>query len=142
MRAVLITAGFYNLLWGAWVIFFPTTLFGWLGINPINYPEFWQCLGMIVGVYGVGYLIAAENPQRHWPIVLVGLLGKVLGPLGMGWSIWNDALPLSLAWMCVWNDLVWWVPFGLILLQVKRACVAADVRRRKLPLSECKQSAS
>jgi small multidrug resistance pump len=45
-----------------------------------RYPDIWQCVGMIVGVYGVGYLIAAFDPLRHWPVILVGLLGKVLGP--------------------------------------------------------------
>jgi hypothetical protein len=44
----------------------------------------------------------------------------------MGWSIWNDAIPAALAWMCVWNDLVWWVPFGLILRQVKRAAPKSE----------------
>ena len=39
-------------------------------------------MGMIVGVYGIGYLIAARDPRTHWPIVLVGLLGKVFGPIG------------------------------------------------------------
>ena len=38
-----------------------------------RYPQIWQCVGMIVGVYGVGYLVAASDPLRHWPIVLVGM---------------------------------------------------------------------
>ena len=29
---------------------------------------------MIVGVYGIGYIIAAGNPYKHWPIIFVGLL--------------------------------------------------------------------
>ena len=37
---------------------------------------------MIVGVYGVGYATAALDPSRHWPVVLVGLLGKIFGPIG------------------------------------------------------------
>ena len=80
-----------------------------------NYPQFWQCIGMIVGVYGVGYAIAAFDPARHWPIVLVGFLGKVFGPLGMVQALWTKELPWGFALNCVTNDLIWWVPFFLIL---------------------------
>jgi hypothetical protein len=93
MRFVLVTAGVYNLVWGAWVVLFPAALFRIAGLAPANYLAIWQCVGMIVGVYGIGYLIAARQPLRHWPIVLVGLLGKVLGPIGMCWSVAIGALP-------------------------------------------------
>jgi len=115
MRPVLVCAGIYNLLWGAWVSAYPSALFRLAGMAPINYPQIWQCVGMIVGVYGVGYLIAARDPLRHWPIVLAGLLGKVLGPIGMLVSILKHDFPINIAWTCVTNDLIWWIPFGLIL---------------------------
>ena len=51
-----------------------------------RYSFLWQCVGMIVGVYGVGYLAAAAAPLRHWPIVLVGFLGK---------SVWPNRLHLG-----------------------------------------------
>ncbi len=78
---VLWAAAIYNLVWGGFVILFPMLPFRLAGMEPPNYPEIWQCLGMVVGVYGVGYAIAATNPLRHWPIVLVGLLGKILEPI-------------------------------------------------------------
>lgn len=70
---------------------------------------------MIVGVYGVGYIIAAFDPVRHWPIVFVSLLGKLLGPVGMVNAIWLGKLPAVAALTCLTNDLIWWVPFSLIL---------------------------
>ena len=39
-------------------------------------------VGMIVGVYGIGYIIASARPLVHWPIILVGFLGKIFGPIG------------------------------------------------------------
>jgi small multidrug resistance pump len=42
---------------------------------------------MIVGVYGVGYYIAAYDPYRHWPIVFVGFSGKFFGPIGMAFYV-------------------------------------------------------
>jgi peroxiredoxin len=115
MRHVLRAAAVYNLLWGAFAVLFPRALFDWLGMVQPNYPQFWQCIGMIVGVYGIGYAIAASDPARHWPIVLVGFLGKVAGPLGMVQALWEGAFPWTFALNCLTNDLVWWIPFALIL---------------------------
>ena len=91
MRNVLFAAGAYNVLWGAFAVLFPSAMFRWLDMPLPNYPQLWQCIGMIVGVYGIGYAIAAFDPARHWPIVLVGFLGKVFGPLGMVQARWVPA---------------------------------------------------
>lgn len=115
MRRVLFIAGLYNGLWGAFVVLFPNALFDWFGMDLPNYPQIWQCVGMIVGVYGLGYVIAATDPARHWPIVLVGLLGKILGPIGMLEALWTGSLPVRFALVCVFNDLIWWIPFALML---------------------------
>jgi peroxiredoxin len=76
---------------------------------------------MIVGVYGVGYLIAAGDHRRHWPIVLVGLLGKILGPIGFAWSLADGSFPPSLGLTILTNDLIWWVPFAMILWDAARS---------------------
>ncbi|QEG37575.1 SRPBCC family protein [Bythopirellula goksoeyrii] len=117
----LCAAGIYNLVWGALTIAFPHLLFDLTGVERVNYPEIWQCVGMIVGVYGIGYLIAAGNPRRHWPIVLVGLLGKIFGPIGFLGALWRGTFPPLFGLTILTNDLVWWIPFGLILLDAARA---------------------
>jgi hypothetical protein len=115
MRTVLNLAGYYNLAWGVAAGLFPNVLFDLVGMTRPLYPQFWQCIGMIVGVYGLGYLIAARDPYRHWPIVLVGLLGKLFGPLGfLGAALAGD-LPWTFGGVLLTNDLVWWGPFALIL---------------------------
>lgn len=116
IRPLLIFAGLYNLVWGALVVLFPALMFEKMGLQPPRYNAIWQCVGMIVGVYGIGYLIASRNPYRHWPIVLVGLLGKVFGPLGFVYAaLITKELPAAFGWVLIPNDLIWWVPFGLIL---------------------------
>jgi hypothetical protein len=73
------------LTWGTLAIGWPHLLFDFTDAERINYPEIWQCVGMIVGVCGIGYLIAATDSRTHWPIVLVGLLGKVFVRSGSWW---------------------------------------------------------
>ncbi len=108
-------AGIYNLLWGATTIAFPHFLFDVSGIDRLNYPEIWQCVGMIVGVYGIGYLIAAGDSRTHWPIVLVGLLGKVFGPIGFVVALLRGTFPPLFGLTILTNDLIWWIPFAMIL---------------------------
>lgn len=115
MSTVLWLAAIYNILFGAWTVLFPHHLFTLNDIAPPKYPELWQCVGMIVGVYGVGYGAAALAPLRHWPIVLVGLLGKVFGPIGFLKALYVGTFPLSFGAIILTNDLIWWVPFFLIL---------------------------
>jgi peroxiredoxin len=114
-RVVLRLAAIYNLCWGAWVILFPNHLFQWTGIQPPNYPGIWQCVGMIVGVYGIGYWIAGEDYRVHWPIVLVGFLGKLFGPIGFLQTALSGGLPWAWGWTIVTNDLIWWIPFASML---------------------------
>jgi peroxiredoxin len=120
MKTVLIAAGVYNVVWGAAVVLVPHLFFDLAGMQRPLYPQLWQCIGMIVGVYGVGYVIAAGDPVRHWPIVLVGLLGKVFGPIGFGWSLYRGDFPLVSGLTILTNDLVWWVPFAAILWHALR----------------------
>lgn len=116
----LVAAGVYNLLWGAVTVLWPDWLFTLTGMEPPAYPFIWQCVGMIVGVYGIGYLAAARDPLRHWPIVLVGLLGKIFGPLGYLGGILQGTVPAAFGVTLPTNDLIWWVPFAIILWHASR----------------------
>ena len=117
---VLRAAAIYNFVFGALVIFFPLSFFEIAGLPAPNYPEIWQCVGMIVGVYGVGYWIAGGDANTHWPIVLVGFLGKVFGPIGFLQAAIAGRFPWIFGWINVTNDLIWLVPFALILLRARR----------------------
>ena len=120
MKLTLVCAGVYNIIWGAWVVFFPMSAFELAGAQTPTYPQIWQCVGMIVAVYGLGYLIASSSPLKHWPIVLVGLVGKIFGPIGFIYSIYLGFFPLAFGWNIVFNDIIWWIPFGGIMLSVWR----------------------
>jgi len=76
---------------------------------------------MIVGVYGIGYLAASGDPARHWPIVLVGFLGKIFGPLGYLMGVVQGTVPPAFGVTLPTNDFIWWVPFAAILWYAFRA---------------------
>ena len=120
-RRWLWAAGIYNLAWGALAVAFPHVFFDLCDIARLNYPEIWQCVGMIVGVYGIGYLIASCDSRTHWPIVLVGLLGKVFGPIGFAVALIRGTFPPIFGLTILTNDLMWWLPFGMILWDTARS---------------------
>ncbi|TVR19597.1 MAG: hypothetical protein EA391_00295 [Balneolaceae bacterium] len=110
----LLAAAFYNIGFGIWAGLFPQQAFQLFGMDT-NTPLFlWQTIGMIVGVYGIGYGIAALNEQKHIPIVLVGLLGKIFGPLGFLYTYLAGDISLSFGIMIVLNDLIWYPAFFAI----------------------------
>ncbi len=114
-------AAAYNILWGSFIIFFPFFIFDRLGMTRPVYPQIWQCVGMIVGVYGIGYWFASFDYKRHWPIVLVGFLGKIFGPIGFAQALYLKTLPLEFGVILVFNDFIWWIPFYKLLEKTWKA---------------------
>ncbi len=115
MSTTLKLAAVYNLLWGLLVVLFPAYSFEILGLTPLNHPMVWQGMGMVIGVYGLGYWWAAQDPLTHWPIVAVGFLGKILGPMGFFINYFAGKVPVEFLFMLITNDFIWWIPFFLIL---------------------------
>lgn len=115
MSSTLKAAAVYNLVWGAWVILFPLHFFQVVGMEPPHHVMIWQGMGMVIGVYGLGYWWAAQNPLVHWPIVAVGFLGKLFGPAGFFMNYVQGKVPFAFFYTLITNDFIWWVPFFLIL---------------------------
>jgi len=142
MTAVLWVAAAYNIVWGTVVILFPRATLDLLRLPAPQTLQLWQCIGMIVGVYGVGYALAARDPLTRWPLVLVGLLGKVLGPIGFLDAAVRGEFPWSAGWMIVTNDLIWWIPFALILWRAREAAVDETTRPLSAALEQADPPAS
>jgi len=117
-RAWFYAAAVYNAIWGGLASLFPNALFRWLGMPPLNYPSMFQCIGMMVGVYAIGYWLIACDPKRYGPFAYIGLLGKVLGPLGFIWAALQGSLPWSFGWVNVTNDLIWLPAFTVFAVDV------------------------
>lgn len=115
MSLTLRIAALYNILWGAWVVLFPNHFFELVGMETPLHIMIWQGMGMVIGVYGLGYWWAARDPLTHWPIVAVGFLGKILGPIGFFVNYTQGKVPFEFIYTLFTNDFIWWIPFFLIL---------------------------
>ena len=114
-RGVFIAAGLYNIGWGIYTVFDPQWLFRFSKMAPLNHPAIMACLGMVIGLYGVLYLEVARVPERGWVLAAIGLAGKIFGPTGMAALVLTGEWPARAFVMCITNDLIWWVPFGIYL---------------------------
>jgi small multidrug resistance pump len=100
-------AAIYNLLWGTVTLLAPGLFFWAAGMEAPNYFVLWQCIGMFVLVYAPGYWWAARDPFRFRHFILIGFLGKILGPVGFVWFVAKGALPVAFGWTILTNDLIW-----------------------------------
>jgi hypothetical protein len=126
-RLIFATAAAYNIAFGLWAALTPLSFFTLFDLAPPLYPSIWACLGMVVGLYGVGYAYAAARLERAAPFVAIGLLGKVLGPAGWILAVSRGEWPIRTLTLILFNDVIWWLPFSLFLLDGTRA--AATLRR-------------
>ena len=119
-------AAAYNVFWGIVAILFPAAMFELLGIEMLpRYAEFLQCIGILVGTCGVGFWCASRDPDRHWPIVLVGLLSKIFGPIGLLPVITFGDFPWLTGLAIVTNNLIWGISFASILLHARSAYLSS-----------------
>lgn len=141
MRAVLRIAGSYHILFAVWAICWPHLWFDWIGVEHPNHPLMWQGVGLVMGVLGVGMLVSAKNPIKHWLFVLLGLTKFTLGILGFGAALAKREIPLDSLWMMLVDDLIWWFPFAMILWASLRAHAGVPPTRSE-PLSIAEAAAS
>jgi len=114
-RAVFVAAGLYNIAFGLFAAVDPQWLFRFAGMPLLNHPAVFACLGMVVGLYGLLYLEVARAPERGWLLAAIGLLGKILGPIGLVVLVWRGTWPVAATVLCLFNDVIWWIPFALYL---------------------------
>jgi hypothetical protein len=116
-KSIMLLAAIYNAVWGVVIAVDPQIIL-------FNYPSssftliLLRCIGMLVGTYALAYYFASKDPVKYWPLVVVGFIGKILGPLGSMYYILKGELTPQFLYVNLLNDLIWLVPFGWILFQV------------------------
>jgi small multidrug resistance pump len=115
-KRVFLAAAAYNFFWGIIIVILPNLIFQIFDLPPMNYPFLMSGIGMFVGVYGYGYWIVSREPVKYPQLVIVGLLGKTLGPIGWAYHVYLGDIPLETMWVNVFNDLIW-IPFFIAYLR-------------------------
>lgn len=121
MSRVLIAAGLYHLAFAVWACCWPNVYFDLIGCSRPNHPMLWRGLGFLSGAFGLGFLIAARSPVRHWPLVLIGFVkfNLVIGTLALG--LLDGPLPREIIGLVVLDSVIWWFPFACILWAAAQA---------------------
>ncbi len=116
-RVSLLISGIHCVVWGIFVIIFPSKSALVYGFSaPLHDDFLWQGTGLIILLMGIGYCIASSDPSRHFLVVLVGLLAQVLGPIGLLWTVWLGTIPAEVLLLIPVNDMIWWYPFTRIVI--------------------------
>lgn len=138
MQYLLILAGIYNLIWGAIAFFIPNYYLQHLNLTFPNAVWIIKAIGVMEVLFGLAYIIASRKPFKHWLIIFIGFSVKTSASLFYFYYMYVGVLPSHLTSMILANDLVWLLPFGIILYQTfehhQSTCEleAYDMNPRKL----------
>ncbi len=114
-KAVLYVAGVYHIFWGLSVVFFPCFWFDLGSMSHPNYIHIWQLIGWYETIFGVGFLMIAANPLRHWRLLLLSFIAKISVVIGFVYFYSICEEPFVVFNMILTNHLFWLIPFAIIL---------------------------
>ena len=127
LQWVLRFASVHCCIWGIFIALMPTQSAQLYGFEkPLTDEFLWQGTGLVIFLLGCGYGLASINPLRHYSVVAVGLMAKVLGPIGMLWSVLGGSVSENVLILIPFNDIIWWLPFGMIVTKGFRNEFAPD----------------
>ncbi len=138
MQYILLAAGLYNIVWGSIAFLYPNYFLEQLHMHFAH--DFWisKAIGLLEIIFGVAYVIASRKPFKHWLIIFIGFMVKFTVSAGYVYYMYAELMPQHLINMVLANDMVWLLPFGLILYQTfehyqsTRELEAYDMNPRKL----------
>ena len=138
MQYILIAAGVYNILWGAIAFFMPSYYLEHLNLSFPNAHWTIKAIGVMEILFGIAYIIANRKPFKHWLIIFIGFSVKIMASMFYFYYVYVGVLPKHLTSMILANDVVWLIPFGIILYfafehhQSTTELSAYDMNPRKL----------
>jgi len=121
MTLVLVAAGLYHLAFGLAVNLWPNAFFDFFGIDRPHPGILWRGTAFISSAMGLGFLIAARSPFRHWALILMGFLKFNLVVFAAVSGVIEGSCPVPVCLLVLADDLIWWFPFASILWAVAQA---------------------
>lgn len=127
MRSVLRFGGWYNVFAGlAMATLYPQGFY-LLGLPVPEVALPIQLAGVLVSVFGVGYLLVDKNPIENRNIMLLGLLSKSIGPLFAFFYIAMGMLPPVMIPILFFADLIYLIPFWMIWKRIGEYADAGQI---------------
>ena len=74
-------------------------------------------MGIVEGLFALGFAYSALRLERAFPFIAAGLAVKVVAPLGWLLAVTGGQLTGRTLTLVIFDDIVWWIPFGLFLLE-------------------------
>jgi hypothetical protein len=120
MTFVLRFAGTYNLLAGACMICFYHEGYKMLGVPKPELILPVQVMGILVGLFGVGYHLVAANPVENRNILMLGFWSKALSSVAAFYYVGVGELPLGFVPVLFFSDVIYLPPFYVIMQRLYR----------------------
>lgn len=120
MRLLLRFAGTYNLLAGASMICFYHEGYKMLGVPKPELILPVQVMGILVGLFGVGYHLVAADPITNRNILVLGFWSKALSSVAAIVYVAVGELPPSFVPVLLVSDIVYLPPFYVIMRRLRR----------------------
>jgi small multidrug resistance pump len=120
MRFVLRFAGTFNLLAGFCMVVFYHEGYHMLGepkpalVLPV------QIMGILVGLFGVGYHCVAARPAQNRDLLMLGLLSKAISATAALYYVAVGRLPWPFALVVFFADVIYVPPFWVIGRRLRR----------------------
>ncbi|MEM7455119.1 MAG: hypothetical protein AAF456_12280 [Planctomycetota bacterium] len=108
---VLRFAGWYNLVAGACMIAAYERFFLWTGIESPAFAMPIQLVGVLVAIFGIGYLMTDRNPIDNRNVLFLGFLSKLIGPAVSLIYVANGMLPPGFLAVLFFCDTIYLWPF-------------------------------
>lgn len=128
VNASLFISALYFIIWSLLVIGFPSILKAVI-VEPGNTPLiFWDFMSLITLVLGIGLMIAATNPYRHWTIILLVTLFHLAMIAGFIFGYEVGFFNMQFMRLLFMNHIIWLVPnFVVLYIVYKRNFETDDI---------------
>ena len=126
MRRLLIFAGLFNLTAGVGMCVFYHEGYKILGIEKPDLVLPDQVMGVLVALFGVGYLLVAQKPLENRNILMLGFWSKAISSAFALAYLAAGTLPLFFLPVLFFSDIIYLPFFYVIMRRIDRA--AAIVR--------------
>lgn len=120
MRQLLRFVAVYNVLAGIGMLFFYHEGYKLLGLTKPNLNLPIQLVGVLVGLFGVGYWLVAANPIENRNVLMLGFWSKALGSVLGLYYLAIGKMPLVFLPILFFADIIYLPPFVVILRRLYR----------------------